>query len=134
MNKDLLKSKMIARVAMMAMEGATDLDQRIGILVNVTCAIHNECQTYDPLKEPERLRSGVCTIIALLHIFLEKYGVEPLMTVLQKAQAFLGETLKIDRTILKALVDAGCIATEVNGNEDLCSASEVSESEDERCD
>ena len=56
------------------------------------------------------------------------------MMVLQKAQAFLGETLKIDRTILKALKDAGCIVTEVSGNEDLCSATEVSESEDERCD
>ena len=119
---------MIAHVAMMAIEGASDLDHRIRILVNVVCTIHKECNTYDPLKEPERLRSGICTIIALLHIFLEKYGVEPLMAALQKAQAFLGETLKIDRTILKALVDAGCIATEVNGNEDL------SESEDERCD
>ena len=80
------------------------------------------------------MRSGICTIIALLHIFLDKYGVEALMKVLQKAQAFLGETLKIDRTILKALKDAGCIVTEVSGNEDLCSATEVSESEDERCD
>ena len=88
----------------------------------MTCTIHKECQTYDPLKEPERLRSGICTIIALLHIFLEKYGVEPLMTALQKAQSFLGETLKIDRTILKALKDAGCTVTEVN------------EDEDERCD
>ena len=116
MNTELKKSRMIANVAMMAMEGATDLDQRIGILVNVTCTIHKECQTYDPLTEPERLRSGICTIIALLHIFLEKYGVEPLMKVLQKAQAFLGETLKIDRTILKALKDAGCTVTEVNEN------------------
>ena len=128
MNTELKKSRMIANIAMMAIEGASDLEHRIRILVNVTCTIHKECQTYDPLKEPERLRSGLCTIIALLHIFLEKYGVEALMTALQKAQAFLGETLKIDRTILKALVDAGCIATEVNGNEDL------SESEDERCD
>ena len=117
---------MIANIAMMALEGATDLDHRIRILVNVTCTIHRECQTYDPLTEPERLRSGLCTIIALLHIFLEKYGVEPLLTVLQKAQAFLGETLKIDRTILKALKDAGCTVTAV--------ADEASESEDERCD
>ena len=108
---------MIANVAMMAMGGATDLDHRIRILVNVTCTIHKECQTYDPLKEPERLRSGICIIIALLHIFLEKYGVEPLMTVLQKAQVILGDTLKIDRTILKALTDAGCIATEINDTE-----------------
>ena len=128
MNTELEKSRMIAHVAMMAIEGASDLDHRIRILVNVVCTIHKECNTYDPLKEPERLRSGVCTIIALLHIFLEKYGVEPLMTVLQKAQAFLGETLKIDRTLLKALNDAGCIVKAVNGNEDL------SESEDERCD
>ena len=122
MDKELLKSKMIARVAMMAIEGATDLDQRIGILVNVTVPIHKECQTYDPLTESERLRSCICTSIALMHLFLEKYGVEPLMTVLQKAQVILGETLKLDRTILKALIDAGCIAREVN------------ETEDERCD
>ena len=122
MDKELLKSKMIARVAMMAIEGATDLDQRIGILVNVTVTIHRECKTYDPLTESERLRSGICTSIALMHIFMEKYGVEPLMTVLQKAQVILGETLKLDRTILKALIDAGCIAREVN------------ETEDERCD
>jgi len=128
MNTELKKSRMISNIAMMAIEGASDLDHRIRILVNVVCTIHKECQTYDPLKEPDRLRSGVCTIIALLHIFLEKYGVEPLMTVLQKAQAFLGETLKIDRTLLKALNDAGCIVKAVNGNEDL------SESEDERCD
>ena len=125
---------MIANIAMMAIEGASDLDHRIRILVNVTCTIHKECNTYDPSKEPERLRSGVCTIIALLHIFLEKYGVEALMTALKKAQAVLGETLKIDRTLLKALVDAGCTATEVSGNEDLGSSTEVSENEYERCD
>ena len=118
MNTELQKSRMIANIAMMAMDGATDLDHRIRILVNVTCTIQKECNTYDPSKEPDRLRSGICTIIALLHIFLEKYGVEALMTALKKAQAFLGETLKIDRTILKALVDAGCIVTEVNENED----------------
>ena len=128
MSTELKKSRMIAHVAMMAIDGASDLDHRIRVLVNVVCTIHRECQTYDPLKEPERLRSGVCTIIALLHIFLQKYGVEALMKVLQKAQAFLGETLKIDRTILKALKDAGCTVTEANGNEDL------SESEDEHCD
>ena len=117
MNTELKKSRMIANIAMMAIEGASDLDHRIRILVNVTCTIQRECNTYDPSKEPERLRSGVCTIIALLHIFLEKYGVEPLMTVLQKAQAFLGETLKIDRTILKALKEAGCTVTEVPESE-----------------
>ena len=117
MNTELEKSRMIANVAMMAIEGASDIDHRIRVLVNVVCTIQKECNTYDPLKEPERLRSGVCTIIALLHIFLEKYGVEPLMTVLQKAQAFLGETLKIDRTILKALKDAGCTVKEVPESE-----------------
>ena len=45
MDQELVKSNMISRVAMMAIEGATDLDQRIGILVNVTCTIHKECQT-----------------------------------------------------------------------------------------
>ena len=39
------------------------------------------------------------------------------MTVLQKAQAFLGETLKIDRTILIALKEAGCTVTEVPKSE-----------------
>ena len=117
MNTELEKSRMIAHVAMMAIDGASDLDHRIRVLVNVVCTIHRECQTYDPLKEPERLRSGICTIIALLHIFLGKYGVEPLMTVLQKAQAFLGETLKIDSTILKALKKAGCTVTEVPESE-----------------
>ena len=114
MNTNLQKSKMIARVAMMAIEGATDIDQRIGILVNVTVTIHNECKTYDPLTESERLSSGICTSIALMHLFREKYGVEPLMMVLKKAQEILGETLKLDRTILKALTDAGCSAEEIN--------------------
>ena len=45
MNTHLKKSQMIANVAMMAMEGAADLDQRIGILVNVTCTIHKDRQT-----------------------------------------------------------------------------------------
>ena len=114
MNTHLQKSKMIARVAMMALEVATDIDQCIGILTNVTVTIHKACKTYDPLTEPERLRSGICTSIALMHLFMEKYGVEPLMKVLQKAQEILGETLMLDRTILKALTDAGCSATEVS--------------------
>ena len=122
MNKNLQKSKMIASVAMAAIGEATDIDKRIEILTDVCVILHNECKTYDPLTEPERLRSGICTSIALMHLFLEKYGVEPLMKVLQKAQVILGDTLKLDRTILKALTDAGCTATE------------VSETEYERCD
>ena len=114
MNTHLQKSKMIARVVMAAIADAQDLDQRIGILVNATATIHNECKTYDPLTESERLRSGICTSIALIHLFLEKYGVEALMTVLQKAQEILGETLKLDHTLLKALTDAGCSATEIS--------------------
>ena len=85
MNTNLQKSKMIARVVMMAINDEPDLDRRIDILVNATALIHNECKTYDPLTESERLRSSICTSIALLHLFLEKDGVEALMTVLQKA-------------------------------------------------
>ena len=117
MNPHLQKSKMIARVVMAAIEDATDIDQRIDILVNATAIIHNECKTYDPLTESERLRSGICTSIALMHHFLEKYGVEPLMTVLAKAQEILGETLKLDRTLLKAFTDAGCSATVISETE-----------------
>ena len=118
MNTELKKSRMIANVAMAAIGEATDIDKRIEILTDVCVILHNECKTYDPLTEHERLRSGICTSIALMHLFMEKYGVEPLMKVLQKAQVILGDTLKIDRTILKALKDAGCIVTEVSGNED----------------
>ena len=64
MNTHLQKSKMVARVIMAAIEDATDIDQRIGILVHATVTIHNKCQTYDPLTESERLRSGICTSIA----------------------------------------------------------------------
>ena len=117
MDKELLKRKMIASVAMAATGEATDIDKRIEILTDVCVILHNECKTYDPLTEHERLRSGICTSMALMHLFMEKYGVEPLMKVLQKAQVILGDTLKIDRTILKALIDAGCIATEVNETE-----------------
>ena len=117
MNTHLIESKMIASVAMAAIGEATDIDNRIEILTDVCVIIHNECKTYDPLTEHERLRPGICTSIALMHLFMEKYGVEPLMKVLQKAQVILGDTLKIDRTILKALIDAGCIATEVNETE-----------------
>ena len=52
-----------------------------------------------------------------MHLFLENYGLEALMIVLQKAQEILGETLKLDRTLLKALTDAGCSATEISETE-----------------
>ena len=58
MNQELFDSKMIARVVMMAINDEPDLDRRIDILVNATALIHKECQTYDPLTESERLRSG----------------------------------------------------------------------------
>ena len=108
---------MIANVAMAAIGEATDIDKRIEILTDVCVILHNECKTYDPLTEHERPRSGICTSIALMHLFMEKYGVEPLMKVLQKAQVILGVTLKLDRTILKALTDAGCSATEISEKE-----------------
>ena len=112
METELLKSKMIARVAMAAIGEATDIDERIEILTDVCVIIHNECKTYDPSTQHEQLRSGICTSIALMHLFMEKYGVEPLMKVLQKAQVILGDTLRLDRTILMALKDAGCIVLE----------------------
>ena len=112
MDKELLKSKMIASVAMAAIGEATDIDKHIEILTDVCVILHNECKIYDPLIEHERLRSGMCTSMALIHLFTEKYGVEPLMKVLQKAQVILGDTLRLDLTILRALKDAGCIVLE----------------------
>ena len=111
---------MIANVAMAAIGEATDIDKRIEILTDVCVILHNECKTYDPLTENEQLRSGICTSIALMHLFMEKYGVEPLMTVLGNAQNILGETLMLDRTILKALTDAGCSATEIKTEYERC--------------
>ena len=122
MNTHLQKSKMIATVVMAALDSATDVDQCIEILTDVCVILHNECKTYDPLTRHEQLRCGICMSIALMHLFLEKYGVEALMTVLTKAQEILGETLRLDRTLLKALTDAGC------------NAREVSKTEHERCD
>ena len=113
MDKELLKSKMIARVAMMAIEGATDLDQRIGIIVNVLVTIHNECKAYDPLTRLEKLKYSQCTSVALMHLFLERYGIGHLIEVIGKSIEILGEPLVLDTTILNALNAAGANITNV---------------------
>ena len=113
MDKELLRSKMIARVAMMAIEDATDLDQRIGILVNVLVTIHNECKAYDPLTRLEKLKYSQCTSVALMHIFLERYGIRHLIEVIGKSIEILGEPLVLDTTILHALNAAGANITNV---------------------
>ena len=110
---ELLKSKMIARVAMMAIEGATDIDQRLGILVNVLVTIHNECEAYDPLTRLEKLKYSQCTSVALMHLFLERYGIGHLIEVIGKSIEILGEPLVLDTTILNALNAAGANITNV---------------------
>ena len=113
MDTELWKSKMITRVAMMAIEGATDMYQRIGILVNVLVTIHNECKTYDPLTRSEKLKYYQCTSVALMHIFLERYGIGNLIEVLGKSIEILGEPVVLDPTILNALNAAGANITNV---------------------
>ena len=113
MDKELLRSKMITRVAMAAMDGATDIDQRIGILVNVLVTIHNECKAYDPLPRLEKLKYSQCTSVALMHIFLERYGIGHLIEVIGKSIEILGEPLVLDTTILNALNAAGANITNV---------------------
>ena len=113
MNTHLTKSKMIARVAMAAIEGATDIDQRIGILVNLLVTIHNECKAYDPLTRLEKLKYSQCTSVALMHICLERYGIGHLIEVIGKSIEILGEPLVLDTTILNALNAAGANITNV---------------------
>ena len=113
MDTELRKSRMITRVAMMAIEGATDIDQRIGILVNVLVTIHNECKAYDPLTRLEKLKYSQCTSVALMHIFLERYGIGHLIEVIGKSIEILGEPLVSDTTILNALNAAGANITNV---------------------
>ena len=113
MDTELWKSRMITRVAMMAIEGATDIDQRIGILVNVLVTIHNECKAYDPLTRLEKLKYSQCTSVALMHIFLERYGIGHLIEVIGKSIEILGEPLVLDTTILNALNAAGANITNV---------------------
>ena len=113
MATELWTSRMITRVAMMAIEGATDIDQRIGILVNVLVTIHNECKAYDPLTRLEKLKYSQCTSVALMHIFLERYGIGHLIEVIGKSIEILGEPLVLDTTILNALNAAGANITNV---------------------
>ena len=113
MDKELLRSKMITRVAMAAMDGATDIDQRIGIIVNVLVTIHNECKSFDPSTKLEQLKYSQCTSVALMHIFLERYGIGHLIEVIGKSFEILGEPLVLDTTILNALNSAGANITNV---------------------
>ena len=113
MDKELFRSKMITRVAMAAMDGATDIDQRIGIIVNVLVIIHNECKAYDPLTRSEKLKYSQCTSVALMHLFLERYGIGHLIEVIGKSIEILGEPLVLDTTILNALNAAGANITNV---------------------
>ena len=113
MDTELKKCRMITNVAMMAIDNATNIDQRIGILVNVLVTIHNECKTYDPLTRLEKLKYSQCTSVALMHIFLERYGIGNLIEVLGKSIEILGEPLVLDPTILNALNAAGANITNV---------------------
>ena len=113
MDTELWKSRMITRVAMMAIEGATDIDQPIGILVNVLVTIHNECKSFDPSTKLEQLKYSQCTIVALMHLFLERYGIGNLIEVIGKSIEILGEPLVLDTTILNALNAAGANITNV---------------------
>ena len=89
---------------------STDLELRIDFLVDLLTHIHTECKT---LADPDEWNFHKCSSIAMMHIFMEKHGIYPLMIALDNARAILGETLMLDRTILNALTDAGCRATKV---------------------
>ena len=113
MDTELKKCRMITNIAMMAIDNATSIDQRIEILVNVLVTIHNECKTYDPVTRSEKLKYYQCTSVALMHIFLERYGIGNLIEVLGKSIEILGEPVVLDPTILNALNAAGANITNV---------------------
>ena len=113
MDTHLFKSKMIATTITDALDDASDIDKRIELLVNVLVLIHNECKAYDPLTEKEELKFSQCTSVALMHIFLERYGIGHLIEVLGKSIEILGEPLVLDNTILNALNAVGANITNV---------------------
>ena len=107
----MLTSQEIARVdqyieeVLLEKRTREDLEKRIALLVDRLVHIHTECKTVE------------CSSIALMHIFMEKHGIDPLMIVLERARQTLGETLMLDPAILNALMTAGCKVTKVSKTE-----------------
>ena len=96
-----------------------DLEKRMALLVDLLVHIHTECKTIE--DDPDQWHFHKCSSIALMHIFMEKHGIDPLMIVLERAREILGETLMLDPTILDALIRAGCKVTMVSKTEyQLC--------------
>ena len=94
---------------------STDLEKRIALLVDLLVHIHTECKTME--DDPDQWHFHKCSSIALMHIFMEKHGIDPLMIALERARQTLGETLMLDPTILNALKTAGCKVTRVSNTE-----------------
>ena len=94
---------------------STDLEKRIALLVDLLVHIHTECKTIE--DDPDQWHFHKCSSVALMHIFMEKHGIDTLMIVLERARQTLGETLMLDPTILNALKTAGCKVTRVSKTE-----------------
>ena len=94
---------------------STDLEKRIALLVDLLVHIHTECKAIE--DDPDLWHFHKCSSVALMHIFMEKHGIDPLMIVLERARQTLGETLMLDPTILNALMTAGCKVTKVSNTE-----------------
>ena len=92
-----------------------DLEKRIALLVDLLVHIHTECKKME--DDPDQWHFHKCSSVALMHIFMEKHGIDPLMIVLERARQTLGETLMLDPTILNALKTAGCKVTMVSKTE-----------------
>ena len=94
---------------------STDLEKRIALLVDLLVHIHTECKKIE--DDPDQWHFHKCSSIALMHIFMEKHWIDPLMIALERARQTLGETLMLDPTILNALKTAGCKVTRVSKTE-----------------
>ena len=94
---------------------SVDLEKRIALLVDLLVHIHTECKTVE--YDPDQWHFHKCSSIALMHIFMEKHRINPLMIVLERARQTLGETLMLDPTILDALMTSGCKVTKVSKTE-----------------
>ena len=94
---------------------STDLEKRIALLVDLLVHIHTECKTME--DDPDQCHFHKCSSVALMHILMEKHGIDPLMIVLERARVILGETLMLDPTILNALITASCKVTQVGKTE-----------------
>ena len=92
-----------------------DPEKRITLLVDLLVHIHTECKTVE--DDPDQWHVHKCSSVALMHIFMEKHGIDPLMILLERARQILGETLMLDPTILNALIVAGCKVTKVSKTE-----------------